>query len=275
MAYATFLTHVQTDAEGRARLGFARRLAERFGAALLGVGAQMVPPLAAGASTAFVQADWYAAVSASVEEDLKAAESAFWAAVTDLPKGGLWAHGMDFPGRAVANASRGADLIIASPSTRGHHDAYRDAPASELLISSGRPILIVPTALSDLKAERVVLAWKDSREARRALSDSLPIMQAAKSVTVVEVCREADKTDATARTKDVAHALGRHGVTASSVVSVGHGDDALQLISETRALNADLIIAGGYGHSRLGEWVFGGVTDTLLWQNDLCVLLSH
>ena len=176
--------------------------------------------------------------------------------------------------RLLADAARGADLIVAGAASGWRENAYRDAATGELVVTAGRPVLIAAEKASATLGKRVLLAWKDAREARRAMSDAMPFFKRAEEVVVVEACEGEDLADAGLRVSSVAAALGRHGVKAvGKVVDTSPNLDAI--IDQAKAVGADLIVAGGYGHSRLGEWVFGGVTHGLLEQRELAVLLSH
>jgi nucleotide-binding universal stress UspA family protein len=275
MSYASILVHVQTSPEAQARLKCARTLAERFDAVLIGVGVEMVPPLAVGAGAGAIQADWYGAVSASIEENLKTGEEMFWEAAKGLARGGVWKRGLAFPKEALAAASRSADLVVGDRGPANHKSDYRDAGAAELAVALGRPLLVVPTGARPLAAKKVVLAWKDTREARRAMSDALPVLEAAEAVLVVEVCHPDDETDAQARVDDVVRGLHRHTVVAEARIALHHGAPSHEILRQATLFGADLIVAGAYGHTRIGEWLFGGVTQELLEQTEHYVLLSH
>jgi nucleotide-binding universal stress UspA family protein len=127
-----------------------------------------------------------------------------------------------------------------------------------------------------LQAHKVVVAWKDTREARRALADALPILKCADEVLVVAVCDADDRQDTRPHTASVAAYLMRHGVEAhDKVVAARPSEVAGVLQAEATAAGADLIVSGAYGHSRLGEWVFGGVTIDLLHNPQRFLLISH
>ena len=111
-------------------------------------------------------------------------------------------------------------------------------------------------------AKNVLVAWKDSREARRAVVDAIPLLSGASEVVVATVDRDATR-QAKQSVADVAVFLRRHGIRARAEV-VSEKGDAAALKSLAGSMHADLIVAGAYGHSRLRELVFGGVTRSLL-----------
>jgi nucleotide-binding universal stress UspA family protein len=183
---------------------------------------------------------------------------------------------MESPTEALAAASRAADLIVAGGGPRLQGSVYREVSVAELAMLAGRPVLIAPPGASGLSANKVVLAWRDTREARRALSDAMPFFEAAEGVLVLEVCGEDEALDAAIRTEDVVDALARRGIAAQAKVAVqDHKAAATRILGEARAFGADLIVLGCYGHSQLGEWMFGGVTHDLMAQDDIYLLLSH
>lgn len=277
MSYAAIMTHVQAEPEAAPRLACAAALARRFNARLIGVGAEMIPPLAFDNGYYSVDAEWVIAMRQSIEDQLRAAEQTFRRETADFAEGEAgWLSGLDSPTPALAAASRAADLLVVGGAPRRHLSPYRDVQPGDLAIQAGRPVLIAPPGAPALSAEKVLLAWKDTREARRALSDSLPFLERAKSVRVVEVSEGEASEDARIRTDDVADALRRRGVPAEAKVAPhAHSPAGERLLHEARAFGADLIVLGCYGHSRLGEWVFGGVTRDLLSQDDVYLLLSH
>jgi nucleotide-binding universal stress UspA family protein len=182
----------------------------------------------------------------------------------------------DRPVRAMARESRAADLIVAGGSKAEFGDDYRRADPAELALASGRPVLVAPIGAPALRGKAVVVAWKDTREARRALHDALPFLQRAEDVVVMAVCDDAVVQAAQVETADVAAALLRRGVHARSmVVSAPDRAVADEINAEAAAAGADLIVAGAYGHSRFAEWVLGGATRDLLDNPQRYLLISH
>src|ERR1700722_8444083 len=127
-----------------------------------------------------------------------------------------------------------------------------------------RPVLVVPAAADELKLEQAVIGWKDTRETQRAVFDALPLLKKSTHVTVVEICAEDETAAARTRVEDVVGWLKWHGVVAESHASPSTGDDASLLNAIAREQGANIIVAGAYGHSRLREWVLGGVTRDIL-----------
>lgn len=120
------------------------------------------------------------------------------------------------------------------------------------------------------------MAWKDVREARRAVFDTLPILAAAKEVTIAEIPeQDTDRTDALSRVADVAAWLRGHGIVANTNVPEKPAGVSEQLDTIAANIGAGAVIAGAYGHSRLREWVLGGVTRHLATESRRCAFLSR
>jgi nucleotide-binding universal stress UspA family protein len=275
MTYAAVMTHVQADQAAAPRLACAVDIANRFGAALRGVAAEMIPPAAFDGGFYSLEADWTNAMRESIEERLKAARATFEAATSDFGVRASFRCGMQLPGPAIAAASRAADLIVAGGAPRNAHDAYRDCSPAELAITSARPVLVAPPRAPTLSARCALLAWKDTREARRALSDAIPFFEQAEHVVVAAICPKEQAGQAHIEVADVAAALQRRGINAEAKVVEHAHPDGFQILRQASLDGADLIVCGAYGHTRLGEWVFGGVTRDLLSQDQAYLLFSH
>lgn len=267
------LVHAEPAGRSAGLVKGAADLARRLGARLTGLGAEMIEPLApANPYAGVTTAEWVAAMSEQVEANLKAAETAFRKSTESADADWRTCH--DMPARALAMVARSADLVIvgAAPSV----NYYRAADPAEVVMEAGRPVLIAPEGADHFTGRAAVVAWKDTREARRAVFDALPLLRRTEEVVVQAVCSEADAEYAEAQTSDVAAWLNRHGINARARVSAGaEGDVVEELNAEALAIGADLIVAGAYGHSRLREWAFGGVTRTLLDDPRCWLLLSH
>jgi nucleotide-binding universal stress UspA family protein len=273
-AIRTLLVHVSPDAETAPRLASAVTLAKKLDATLFGLAAEMIPPLGAMDPTGLVEGEWYVEMRGQVQKNLELARETFRAAAKGVKTDFAWIE--DMPGPALARAARAADLVIVGGQPLDHNDRYRNCDAAEAMLLSGRPVLIAPPEGGEFEGKAVVVAWKDSRESRRALADALPLLARAETVLVMEVCGKNEADDADLRTKSVAAGLKRHNIKAEARVMIAPNERvAAELNTAAEAIGADLIVAGGYGHTRLGEWIFGGVTRDLLHHPQRFVLLSH
>jgi len=277
MTYATVMVSLALDQPNEARLQVAGELAERFEAAIIGVAAaQFAPPLyftdGAQAQKLIDQGE------AAVRMRLAELEAQFRAATANRGGHVEWRSAMDFPARYIAQQARCADIIVSGGRSPAFSDAFSLASPKDLVMQAGRPLLVVPDGVNWLDLRSVLVAWKDTPEARRALIDSLPMLRKAKNVTVLEI-PEADDSRAAvmAGVTDVVAWLARHGITATARVSEADRDSGPVQQFETVAddVAAGLVVAGAYGHSRFRELVLGGFTQHLVNQPGRCVLLSH
>jgi len=179
---------------------------------------------------------------------------------------------------AVALHARYADLVVIGQQNPEWPSGVNKDFERSMPIAAGRPVLFVPYAFERRPVGRhVLVAWNASREAARALSDALPLLERASHVHVVtfhpEISGAAHGEEPGA---DIALYLTRHGVKVTvSRNDVPDVDIGSQLLSRAFDLSADLIVMGAWGHSRLREFVLGGVTRTLLESMTVPVLMSH
>jgi nucleotide-binding universal stress UspA family protein len=172
--------------------------------------------------------------------------------------------------------ARAADLIVAGQRDADDLSGIPPSFFEDLLLTSGRPMLFLPYAGQvPEQFSRVVIGWNGSREAARAVSDALPLLKDAREVTVISVTE--NRSDGRSLPDvDIAASLARHGIKVEmSKYEGNNADPADWLQSRAADLGADLIVMGGYGHSRFGELVLGGVTRGMLRQMAIPVLMSH
>ncbi|QDO97142.1 universal stress protein [Ferrovibrio terrae] len=178
---------------------------------------------------------------------------------------------------ALVDQSRYADLIVLSQDTPlTDLDAPAGPAAGSIVMAAGRPVLIVPKDYKGAAIGRhVLVAWKPSAEATRAVHDALPLLQRAKAVTVMRANPDPEEP-AHNPGFDLATHLARHGVkvTVMPVLTPDISAGAA-ILDQARAMQADLIVMGAYGHSRLRELVFGGATHSLLQAPPVPVLMSR
>ena len=144
------------------------------------------------------------------------------------------------------------------------------------LFDTGRPVLVVPyIQRNGLKLDRILLCWDGRRSAARAAADALPFLRRAKLVEVVTVASEPAKSDEMPGA-DIAHHLARHGVKVElKRIVTAETDVANTILSHAADSSADFLVMGGYGHSRLREFILGGVTREILASMTIPVLMSH
>ncbi len=275
MTYSSLLVHLTLGATNAAVLEVAAGLAERFEAEVIGIaGCQ---PAAVADANGYVSAEVINADFAEIQSEMKAAEAAFRTALSGRARSLEWRSAIAYTLMAnyVAEEGRRADLILSASAGRAPiFEPSRQASVGDLVMRAGRPVLIVPeTAPRELG--NVLIGWKDTRETRRAIRDALPLLKKAGMVTVVEIAAEHELAEARTHVTDVTKWLEGHGVRAGAFALSSSGNDMLELAELASAKHVDLIVAGAYGHSRLSEWVFGGVTRSLLEYPPRCTLLSH
>jgi nucleotide-binding universal stress UspA family protein len=179
---------------------------------------------------------------------------------------------------AIATNARYADLAIL-----GQHDP--DDPLSgprylpeEVVLGCGRPVLVLPyIGPAATFGERVIVAWDASREAARAVNDALPLLKRAKQVGVVSVNpRPWPFAHGEEPGADISLHLARHGVEVEvQRIEAPDLDPANAILSHLADQSGDLLVMGAYGHSRLREFVLGGVTRTILEEMTVPALMSH
>jgi nucleotide-binding universal stress UspA family protein len=272
MSFATLLVHVDVEGALSGRVQLAAGLARRFQSHLIGAAAWMPRP-------AFV-VEGVVVDPEPTEDDLRKMRETLrsrgdeFRLATDRPDA-EWRSALDFPTEYIAREARSADLVVVGREPLPY-DPYRSPDSGALILRAGRPVLTVPPGIQSLSAERVAIAWKDARESRRAVADALPFLHEARSVVVIEVCEGGSEQDAQHRLRDVADYLAHHRITAvTQRVQPVDGTVAITLLRLVEEHSVDLIVAGAYGHSRLGEWFFGGVTQDFLTSCPVCCLFSH
>ena len=249
MAISDILVYADPTANSTERLDIAFRLAHRFEAYLIGV----------------------------VPEDAAAVGERFDKMLQNESLVGEWHMAIGLTEPFVTRWAQCADLVILGQRIPDHDTGlYRP---EDVVLSCGRPVLVVPYAgrRPDRIGENVLIAWNGSREASRAVQDALPFMSASSAVTVLLVDPDDEVADVELAQDLVAH-LGRHGLNARTQV-IRHDLATLAvsgtILSQVAELDADLLVMGGYSHSRFREIILGGVTRDILRDTNLPVLMAH
>lgn len=273
MNYSTLMVHLDAGASNSVVLDAAAAVAKRQGAKVIGVAACQPMQIASSAGDA-------TGATITLERDiananLDQAEQEFQTFAALQPYALEWRsiNTMQPVSQAVAGDAACADLLIASACLGHSSNASNHANVGDLIVRAGRPVLVVPDAPTPETFATIMVAWSGTRECRRAVTDALPFLKRAIQVVVVAIA--SDSEDARSQTHDVVAWLGRHQINANQIVYKPHGNIADSLATIAREQEADLIVAGAYGHNRLREWAFGGVTSDVLLRENCCALLSH
>jgi nucleotide-binding universal stress UspA family protein len=178
-------------------------------------------------------------------------------------------------GEQFGMIARRFDLAVVGQA-EPNKDSVEELIAESALFESGRPVIVVPyIQKAPLKLDRVMVCWDGSRAATRAIADAMPLLERAGQVELVIIADEPGKQDEIAGA-DMGEHLARHGLNVDvKRMSRGDIDVADALLSHAADANIDFMVMGGYGHSRLREFVLGGVTRSILRSMTVPVLMSH
>ena len=262
MSYKSIMVNIGIDGPMAPIVKLALDLAIRHEARLVGLCAADAPlPLAGPEAGAMAVEVWQQMKDAIGERQRKLHAEFDELVAGSVPSG--WRAVLDNPTRALARSARLADLVVtAAPQGAASGNAFRVADPGSAVLQAGRPILVAAEGAEHVLGKTVVVAWKDTREARRAVADAIPLMKLANEVSVVTVDAQPDDW-IRAGVDDVAAYLWSHGIKARSEV-IKAKDEGESLTRFVTSCRADVVVSGAYGHSRLREWVFGGVTRSLL-----------
>jgi nucleotide-binding universal stress UspA family protein len=276
MSYATLMVHLELGRPNTALLKITAGLAERLKAAVIGIA--VCQPMRILYTDGYVAGDIIEQDRQEIDDELKAAEAEIRAALAPCKTSIEWRSAVIETSLSehLAKEARCADLVISGVDRLASvFDTSRHVDIGDVVMQAGRPCLIVPADAKQLSLDHVVIGWKETGETRRAVSDALPLLKVAGRVTVVGIAAKDDLSAAHAQLIDVASWLSRHGIDALPMAVSSTGDDAVRLSSIVQEEGGDLLVAGAYGHSRVREWVLGGVTQDLLLRGDRCTLVSH
>jgi nucleotide-binding universal stress UspA family protein len=285
MALKDILVHLDGGTRSSVRLAAAAALARRHGAHLAAVYVVDIPSTEYfyGSTLPFAGNGPEQIVAQMRAEAVAAAQSVEATFRETLRREGIEGEWRLVEGslpQLLALHARYADLTVVGQPNPYEPSAHgdRDAVVVTALMASGRPILAIPFAGEfPVIGEHALIAWNASREATRAVNDALPLLELAKKVTILAINpRHGIGGHGDVPAADIALHLARHGVKAEAAHTVASDiPDGEALLSYAADIGADLLVAGGYGHSRARELVFGGVSRTLLHEMTIPALLSH
>lgn len=277
MGLKDIIVHVDEGAQSANRLKAAMALAARHQAHLIGVYAIPHPYIPT-----------YAEVHISqevIENQMRQAEEAATRAGEGFKKAtansGLsveWRQQQGDSGRVLGFHCRYADLTVVSQPDpdQSLFAGDRDMP-DRLILTAGRPVLVLPFDYAgDLAAKRVMVAWDESPLASRAVHDAMAFLKKAEKVTVMVVNPTTEEGERRDPGADISAHLARHGVKVEADhVTSSEVDTGNMLLSRAADMAADLIVMGAYGHARWSELLLGGVTNRILTDQTVPVLMSH
>jgi nucleotide-binding universal stress UspA family protein len=263
--------------EGGPAGDYAVSVAEAFGAHIAAI-AFLYDPIVPVSSIGYIPAEVIETQQADNEKSAKAAIDRFAAAAS---RAGLSAEPVTVSasfagaGDQFGRIARRFDLAIVGQA-RPEANSVEEIIAESTLFGSGRPVIVVPyIQKAPLKLDLVMACWDGSRPAARAIADAMPLLEKAGRVELVIVTNERGKEDEIAGA-DMGQHLARHGLNVEvERIPGGKIDIADVLLSHAADSGADFMVMGGYGHSRLREFVLGGVTHSILRSMTVPALLAH
>ena len=277
MGLKDILVHVDGSRSAPARIRTAATLAEAHGAHLIGLYVIEVPVLPSYAE-AQIPATILEAQRKAFANAAAGAEGVFDEVTSSIGIGAEWRCVEDRRSAALSLHAHYADLVVVGQPDPGDPGCVSRGLADRLALESGRPVMVVPAGgATGTVGRRILVAWNARREAVRAVSDAMPLLEAAEHVTVVTINAASDDPENEGiPAADIGLHLARHGIDITTESHYGAPAAVGELILDAAAdAGADLLVMGAYGHSRFRELVLGGVTAHVLEHAPIAVLLSH
>ncbi len=273
MDIRSILVNIDVGSPSTTSLEYAVDLARSFDAELIGLAADQPNLAYLGVDGGGAAIDFYNAERAAIEQQLLRAEDIFKSIVPSAVKRQWRAYtALELP--SLLECARMADIIVTPTWTTNTTGERSKVSLGELVLGSGRPVLNVAQSSTRADFDTIVIGWKDTREARRAVSDALPFLARAKEVIAMTVSED-DYAEERQSLADLAGWLAGHGIAARTEMlnDTQRTGDLLQVTALER--KADLLVIGAYGHTRMREWLFGGMTRSILETDGLNRLLSN
>lgn len=254
------------------RSKLAVNLSARFGARVIGIAAREVNRPHGHGKGGIITSKMVDSEKRHTFHELSLVEKAFREEAKNLKDLEVFLLISD-PQIALIDKTRTADLVLCNRPYEGDlDDWFADLSPGALLMRLGCPLLVVPLGLDELVGRRIVIAWKDTREARRAVREAWPFIRTAEAVFVVTIGSDAEAVGAL----DISDAIRNTGTNCRTILAdktrARVSAEILKIAAEERA---DLIVAGAYGHARVHELIYGSVTRDLLEHSPISCFLSR
>ena len=273
--FRDLLVHVDGSRAGRRRVQFAADLAIRTCARLSGI--HVTPPAEVPPRYKPSQIEHVAAaLSTQLALDAQAAARAFSEEATGRLAEACWFEAKGDVAKGISSRSRYADLVILGQyEWQGSPEIHPLPIAHSVLLQCGRPVLVVPALVQSNSLARIAIAWDGSREAVRAVHDALPLLCQSQSVQIVVMITPSAKGNEADAECLLVH-LAKHGVEiGADVIRIKTDAEHDSLRKQIEQGQYDLLVMGGYSHPRWFEFIFGGLTRSVLLSAKIPVLVSH
>lgn len=276
MSLKSILVHAAPNERLGSVLDVACALAKTHEAHLIGLHVSSDPAAPLQSLPGPVPNELMLSIESRIETERDLARTGFDAAVARHGVRGEWRTGSGDLAGLIGTHARYVDLAVMGQAAEEDEPDDPELP-TVVATMTGRPVLIVPRAGNFGEAgKRVLVCWNASREATRAITDALPVLQRADHVTVLAVNPDDGAGHGDVPGADISHYLARHGVRAEANRTYADDIDVADaILSRASDLGCDLIVMGAYGHSRVREWIFGGVTRSIMRTMTRPVLISH
>ena len=276
------MVHLDGTEGDEIRLVHAERLATLFGSHVTGLFTNLMPGVVLPAEAGVMAAEIISEMVESAQKTGKATAEKLAARLDRLQNPHELRRLDVFPGEVggrVAAEARWADVFVALRPYAKEGPARWPEIVESVLFESGRCLYVAPPGGAPAKAgyECILVAWNGTREAARAISEAMPLLRKARRVVVAVAGDEGASGPAAQEPgADIARHLVRQKIKVElRNLRATSGDVANAMLNEAQALAADLIVMGGYGHSRFREWAMGGATRDMLHQAQVPLLLAH
>ena len=273
--YRDLLVHVDGSEAGRRRVQFAIDLGLRTGARLSGLHV-MPPPDVPPLYKPSQMDEAIANMASKLASNARAAKEAFHEQVGQRLANTRWFDADGDVVHGICDSARYADLVILGQYERQGPQVAHPLPiAHSVVLRCGRPVLVVPAAVGPISFARVAIAWDSSREAVRAVHDALPLLALSQSVEIVTIIPPL-KAESDDDAKHLSAHLANHGIKIEGgVVQIRAEEESIALRKQMEKAHYDLLVMGGYSHPMWLEFIFGGMTQSMLLSSKIPVLVSH